>query len=302
MSRFGISSASLSALIFGFCVVASAQDFRDEFDGNTLNSRWNVATNYSFPGNAADFRLTPTIADGKATLAFSTYNPTPSDGEKKFLGTEIFTSQAFDRGVAGRRFEARIRMGANVPAGLVGGFFLYTPPSTFADEIDFELLTKQIVANPSNNPILTTSWNDWQAPGATLRDGVHHQDNTTLPSFLAGVPGLDLTQFNTFTIAWLPDRIDWLINGNLISSWSDALPDAPMTVRLNFWRPRPRNFFRRRSTQVWSEPCCTGSTYTMEVDYVEVAAIPEPTVWAGVFACGVCAYAVIRRRRANMIA
>jgi beta-glucanase (GH16 family) len=253
--------------------------FRDDFDGTSLNTgNWSIGT-WTWAGNRAWLGNTPTIANGMATLRLDTFNP---DHLGFFRGTEIYSNQSFARPATGLELEARVRTNMTTRGG-VAAFFTYNqvPPNNYAHEIDFEFLTNQI---PSEK-VLVSSWKDWGAPGSAHNNGINHRSNDTGGAGQS-VPGLDLTQFNSFKIRWLPDRTEWYVNGVLFGSWADALPTAAMPVRFNFWAPdagwtaaydaglQPVNFANENVS------------FTYDVDYVQVSVVPVPEPSWALLICG----------------
>ena len=49
--------------------------------------------------------------------------------------------------------------------------------------------------------------------------------------------GWDMTQFHDYRIDWLPNRLDYYVDGQLVRSATDNIPDDPMTARFNIWAP-----------------------------------------------------------------
>ena len=202
---------------------------RDDFDGASLDqSKWGIGT---WLLGRTQLAFTPQVTGGMARLRLDTYNP----GNTSLLrGTEILSDLSFTRG-SGIEFEARVRTNAVAPGGTVTSFFTYTalpgsPP--LADEIDFEFLSKHINASPGpSDPVLATTWNDYRTDGSNFWDpNVHSSVNVD-------VPNLDLSEFNTFRIRWLPDRVQWYVNDVPIRTAKFAVPDQPAPIRANFWAP-----------------------------------------------------------------
>ena len=52
-------------------------------------------------------------------------------------------------------------------------------------------------------------------------------------------PGFDVGNFNVFTIRWLSGSVQWLVNGAVVRTTADAVPNDPMSLSLNFWAPDP---------------------------------------------------------------
>jgi beta-glucanase (GH16 family) len=254
--------------------------FRDDFDGTALNaSNWSVG-NWTFGGNRAWLGNTPAVANGVATLKLDTYNP---DHPGYFRGTEIYSKQAFAMTATGLELEARVRTNMTT-RGAVTSFFTYAqvPPNNYAHEIDFEFLTNQI---PSGK-VLATSWKDWGAPGSAYNDGIHHRSND-IGGAGQSVPGLDLTQFNTFKIRWLPNSTEWYVNGALLCSWADAHPTAPMPVRFNFWAPDAGWAAAYDSGLQPVTLASQNQSFTYDVDYVQVSVVPVPEPPCGaLLVCG----------------
>ncbi|MEG3436372.1 glycoside hydrolase family 16 protein [Pannus brasiliensis CCIBt3594] len=262
-------------------VVASASAshaqilFRDDFNGNTLNNNYWAIGDWTFDNNRAWFGNTATVANGMATLTLDTYNP---DRYGYFRGTEIYSLQDFAMTATGIEFEARVRTNMTARGG-VTAFFTYAqvPPDNYAHEIDFEFLTNQI---PSQK-VLVTSWKDWGASGSTYNDGIHHKSNDNTNGAGQSVTGLDLTRFNTFKIRWLPNSTEWYVNGNLLNSWQEARPTAPMPVRFNFWAPGALWPAAYDANLQPADLASLNQTFTYDIDYVQVSvvptSVPEPT-------------------------
>ena len=62
------------------------------------------------------------------------------------------------RQLGGVEFEARIRWN-NPPKGLVAAFFTYVSQNALSDELDIEILSKQVAASTGGAPVLFTAWN-----------------------------------------------------------------------------------------------------------------------------------------------
>jgi beta-glucanase (GH16 family) len=210
------------------------------------------------------------VAGGIASLSLNTYDAAHPGS---FAGTEIYTNQSFTRG-SGLEFDARVRTDA-MPSGFVTSFFTYVfNADSTSDEMDFEVLSKQINANPvppsAGQPIDLTTFHNWTGDPNDYFDGIHHTASTPT------VAGLNLNDFNTFTIRWLPDHTEWLINGVLVASTTEALADSPMPIHMNFWAPdNSWSDAYNAAEQPTTNPLANQS-YFYDVDYVSVETIPEP--------------------------
>ena len=173
----------------------------------------------------------PQVSNGTCVIEHHLYNPWDLGTPKTtFLGGEIHTIRKFVPGTS-YRFEANVRCNP-YPNGLVTSFFLYGYDGSKSDEIDFEFVsnkTNDDVNYPSGDPVLANTW-----------------DESQQKPIYVGIPGLDLTKWNTFRIYWDPNqhRVDWTwIGPNNGEIWlrtetdSFYIPDEPMALYFNFWAP-----------------------------------------------------------------
>ena len=248
---------------------------RDDFDGTALDTRvWCTPI-----GPGSFFGRTqirppsrpPVVASGRLRLELSTYNPTGLS----FYGSEVESNVVYPRDT-GLAFKARVRVlptgldSANrsiaLPCGLVASLFSFTDNGCGRiaiqrrDEIDFEFLTNDIVAKRPR--VLTNVFVDapFSAPGVFA---------------FAQRPVLDLTAWNEFEVRWLPDRVQWLVNGHVVREDTRNVPAGPQTVRLNFWGP-DRNFPSAYCAAL--QPTARPSEerrWFYEVDWVEVCALHD---------------------------
>ena len=258
-----------AVVLFTLSIVSSADGavlFRDDFEGTLLDqSKWSLA---DWQLDRTQLGNPPVISGGMAHLRFSTFNP--HHPGRSFFGTEIDSQQVFPIG-SGLEFEARVRVNP-LPAGLVASLFTYVDwqsnGSDYSDEMDFEFLSTQIKKlHHGGNPVQVTTYR------AFNNTRPNYDDVTQASSENVFVPALDLSQFNTIVIRWLPDRVEWLVNGALIRSTKDAVPQVATRICLNFWAP----------SKGWGE-AFSGSlmpvgnarrnhSYNYDIDYVEVRSI-----------------------------
>jgi hypothetical protein len=250
----------------------------DDFLGSIVNaSNWHIPTWVS-PTDGTFYGQTqqrcsqnaslPAAANGNAIIALNTYNPTGGS----FYGTDLITKQSFTAGV---RVTVRAKMNA-MPAGIVGGIFLYAPPTNAStsdhDEIDFELLT----TDPAN--VHTNIY-----ANAPLGYG-----NPTSHSYDSGF----LTDYHTYEIQWLPDEVSWFVDGTIVrtvttegvdasvvtgnmgaSSGQSPIPAGPMYLHLNTWVPDSSFTAAYNPGLHWTMSASDDQTYSMLVDWVEVTPI-----------------------------
>lgn len=246
--------------------------FRDDFDGTTFDtSRWMVGT---WDMHRTRFGNVPTVANGLATLRLDTYNPAAPGS--LFRGTEILSRQVFERGATGLEYEARLRLRPQAN-GLVSAFYTFNyEPGTgnaTSDEIDFEFLSNWTNATPpgAGDRVLMTTYDDWNARTSKHFDQVHHSDARPL------VPGLDLEEFNVFAIRWLPDRTEWLINGQTVHATANALADEPMPIKFNFWAPNGGWADAYSADLMPTADPAANRSFFYDVDYALVRTVAVPT-------------------------
>lgn len=292
MRRFALGGATglglWILLIVSFSISSPAQViFYDDFNGTTLDSTKWVTDFFSL--QRTDFNKGATVAGGNATLRLDTYDAALPG--VNLSGSQISTQTIFSRG-NGLEFEARFRVPSPVAKGIVAAFFPYhfNPVQQTQDEIDFELLTNQFNTAPNPSRILLTSWNNWDFIPSHGNDGIHMVND------FPAVPGWDPTGYNTYLIRWLPDRVEWEINGTKIWDVDVAVPDEPMPLKLDIWAPDGEFMAAYDSSLVATANPLANTSYAMDVDYVTVRSIPElRTVQS--FLVGLILLAAIMRRK-----
>ncbi|MEM6749954.1 MAG: family 16 glycosylhydrolase [Planctomycetota bacterium] len=218
-----LSISTAATLAAALAPLAGAQVLvHDEFDQASLDlTTWKQPDPGpgSFLGRTqlrTGTAVLPQLVNGAVQLTLDTW------GGGVFVGTEIMTIERYDL-LDGLAFETSSRL-VNPPPGLIGSLFTFDFDSNtgLRDEIDVELLSNDVVNN--NDRVLTNVFDD---------DGF----NVGGDGAFANIPGIDLQQFNTYRVEWRPDRLDWFVNGNLVRTEFDTVPDSPTNVRLNFWAP-----------------------------------------------------------------
>jgi beta-glucanase (GH16 family) len=258
MKRIGVfCTLAIGALAALSLAPAAAQTplFRDDFNGTALDTtKWTLGT---WRLGRTQLGNTPVVSGGIARLPFDTY---------QFRGCEIGTKAQFSRG-NGLEITARVRLN-NLPSGLVTSLFTYTTVNTLADEIDFEMLTKQVNASTTSDPILMTTWNDWNEASPTYGDGIHHWSTTQT------IAGLNVNTWHTYTIRWLPTRTEWLLDGAVIGTTDKAQPNAPTNCRLNFWAAASGWTDAYDAALKPARRAKDNRRYFYDVDWVEVRQLP----------------------------
>jgi hypothetical protein len=161
----------------------------------------------------------PSVSNGTLHLDLNTYNPTANPPGDSFFGSEVISQRQFNVG-QGLIVDVRAQVPAANPAGIVSAPFLYAPPSVPGwnhDEIDFELLTN------NTNQVLTNVFADQPL-------GVGSPVSASLPDG-------DLTDYHDYQIMWLPNEVQWSVDGQVVRTETDAVPTGPMSLYLNTYVP-----------------------------------------------------------------
>lgn len=244
--------------------------FRDDFRGSSLDkSKWSIG---GWLLGRTQLGKVPVVAHGFARLTLETFNP--RNAGRSFFGTEIDTIQQFARG-EGLEFECRVRVNPS-PEGLVTSFFTYSSRNeggkTLSDEIDFEFLSSQTRKPPlSSTSTQLTTYRAFDNTSANYDDPA--QSNTENMR----VPRLDLSRFNTFLMRWLPDRVEWRVNGKLVKTSFSAVPEQDMNVCLNFWAPDKNWGEAFSSSLLPAKHKQEMLSVYYDVDYVEVRRVARST-------------------------
>jgi hypothetical protein len=222
-------------LVAAFAAAAQgAIVFQDNFStpGTTLDlNKWTTETGPGsyfgrtqlanwLPGGVGQF----VVGAGGAELALNTYNPTGS----QFYGTHGKTIYEFQPAAnTAIRFTTRLQLTSLQP-GIVYGIYLYgCAPGLCAtqhDEIDIELVTNAL--QPGGGGLMV-QLNRYVNEGG----GEGHGNMVALPA------GFDPLAMHDWTIVWSLTRIDYLVDGVLLASVSDYVPQGPMQVNENAWAP-----------------------------------------------------------------
>jgi len=266
--------------------------FQDDFNGTSLDTtEWFERPR---PVNAPIGRTqtgsSPVIADGIARLQFDTYNPNAPG--RLFSGTELLslTKYSLDTpGIQGLEFETRMRIGTPLPNGLVVGFFTFGRDGFTSagdggtggfDEIDIE-----IVSNLINNP--TTPSRTQEILFNTF-DGQTGGDTIELGPNLIDISALNLSEFNTYKIRWLPDKIQWFINDQKLFTLTESegaadLANSEQGIHLNLWAPGSSFGLAYDSGLTPTTDPGLNENFFIESDYIRVTAIPEPEIFGFYF-------------------
>lgn len=219
MRSFGLLAATVLVLgQTGSDSVASANGiaFIDHFE-TRVERAWQLS-NYAHPGEWLDTRWRPEqVAETEPGQIEVRLVPSPVPG-KGFLSGELRWPETTHYG----RYEVVMQAARGV--GVTSNFFTYTGKHRGDphDEINFEILgkdTTQISVNLYANGI-------------------------TMPGLMVPL-GFDAAEApHLYTFEWLPDRIRWYADGNLLFEFAPddvtRLPQTPGQVYLNLWAGHPK--------------------------------------------------------------
>jgi len=219
---FAVLAAVVAALTLP---VHAAALLSDDFGGMSVDKTlWRLpksetSADGTFVGRTqfrgGDKAALPPVADGNVCLDIQSFNRRQSS----FYGTELISNQAFSVG-KGLDITVRARMKNADYRGIVGGLFLYslsTGSNTIHDEIDFEMLTNvpdKIQTNIYGNEAL----------------GIGHSE--MVPYRLGSI-----ANEHSYEIKWQPNRVSWLIDGEVVRTTTSNIPTRPMNFYLNIWAP-----------------------------------------------------------------
>jgi len=171
------------------------------------------------PGGVGQF----VVGASGAQLTLNTFNPTGLS----LYGTHGKTIQSFQPAAnTVIQLDTRLQLTSLEP-GLVYGIYFYgCDPATCAtkhDEIDIELVTN--VLQPGAPPMVQL--NRYANEGLGAGNGAF----VNLPA------GFDPLAAHNWTIRWSLVRIDYLVDGTLLSSSTDHVPQGPMQANEIAWGP-----------------------------------------------------------------
>jgi beta-glucanase (GH16 family) len=199
--------------------------FYDDFNTNELNNlKWrslNRQIGRTFLDQTILFEKEGNV--NYSVFRHDTYSPINTGNV--FWGSGIMSRTNFSLGL-GKEFEARVRVRDEVP-GLVDAFFTFghkeVSQVVLIDELDFELLTTL-----SHNRLVCTTWDEYdEVVGDPF--GLHFDSRIVTQN------DFNRSQWNVLKIRWLPQLIEWYVNGALVRKHSRVLPNDPMGVFVNTW-------------------------------------------------------------------
>jgi hypothetical protein len=198
------------------------------------------------------------VAGGVLRLALDTHNPTA------LVPGDSFVDDA----------------GRPLPSGIVGALFAFETDGIERDEIDVELLSRDL--RQGLERCLTNVFED---------DGF---DQGGRKAFV-DVEGL-ASGFHRYRIEWNRDRIRWLVDGRLVREVSEGVPDEPMDARLNVWVPDAEFAEAFDGALQPVAEARLNETFYVEVDEVLIVRLPEPRAELCGAAALLAAWLLVRRR------
>jgi endo-1,3-1,4-beta-glycanase ExoK len=172
----------------------SGEAFIDRFEGPELDPRWYVSDGWSNGDHMENDWRASRVSLAETGLVL-TLSPAEAGNPKPFSSAEVSTLQPFRYGW----FEFRVKIPKS--AGLVSGLFSFIPTDTGgrSNEIDFEFLGR-----------------------ATRSVELAYHQNHKGTGTTAKLPFDTSADFHTYAFEWLPDRVRWYADGQLIHEVADA--------------------------------------------------------------------------------
>ncbi len=132
------------------------------------------------------------------------------------------------------RFSFRAR--AKLAKGMVAALHLYNEDrGRYAggrhEEIDLEL------SSDAPDGLSWDTYHDDDWTNDSHQNTMHHGDFART-HHMRGLEGFDSRQLNTYVIEWRSDRVNWFVNGVQVATASDAIPTAPLQIRLDLYHNR----------------------------------------------------------------
>lgn len=268
--------ARRAALLCGATAAAHAGIlFQDNFGtpGTHLDyANWTTVTGpASFLGRTQLADWTPggngqfVVGANGAQLALNTFNPTGFS----LYGTQGMTLQSFQPTVnTAIDFDTTMQLTSLQP-GLVFGMYLYgCAPATCAtqhDEIDIELVTNTL---QSGGPLMVELNRYANEPL-----GAGHGGLVNLPI------GFDPLAAHQWTILWSLNRIDYLVDGTLLLSSTDHVPQGAMQANEIAWGPASDWAAAYNASLQPVNSAQQNQAFVALLSNVTVSETPEPQSW-----------------------
>jgi len=252
-------------MIFPSIVLAETLFYDDFNDGDRVcPCRWHIPT-WRWNGDGTyvgrtQFRCVPSplpeIKNGNTIILLETYNPTATNGNWSFYGTDLISKRLFSLEEEGVHVTVRAKMDTST-RGIVGGIFLYAlkPGSTtIHDEVDFELITN--LPNRFQTNIYSNE---------PLGEG-----NSILLSYNSGT----IRDYHIYEIKWQANEVSWFVDGMLVRTVTRNVPAGPMYFHLNAWAPGDEWALAYDQNLQPSSSAIYNQRFQMSVDYVHIQSIP----------------------------
>jgi endo-1,3-1,4-beta-glycanase ExoK len=204
---------------------SAAPTFSEAFSGGTLDkTKWFIDTGNA-PGNIAGVNsgtLSAQHVDLSTGMLRLMLTQSVSDGLATSVGAEIRSKQLFGYGTyvwvaRAASTSATPHGNGSAVSGTVTDVFNFISDSE--TEIDFEYQGQ----TPSTLEMTNYST-------------VSHSQSTATP-----VPGAD-SSFHEYKYVWNPGRIEFYLDGTLVSTHTEHIPSAPAAVMVNLWGTNSTSF------------------------------------------------------------
>jgi len=183
--------------------------FSDEFDGAAVDTaKWRIENAALVKNNELQYYAPDEVYTQDGSLVLRS--------RARVYGGRNYTSGLVDTfgkfGVTYGRVEARMKLPRG--QGIWPAFWMLPADGAWPPEID---IMEMLGHNP-NTVYTTHHWGSWP----------------NVPNYGCSYGGPDYSQdFHTFSVEWLPDRLNWYIDGTLRCFASTPIPNRPMYVILN---------------------------------------------------------------------
>ena len=233
------AALALPALLL-FATHPRAEVFKEDFSEGLDPKRWMISAwvaPHNGPKNKAEFRRDHvTVVNGLLQLKLT---QTKTEGGVASVGGEITSQRKFGYGTY--EFEMKGSSTEEDPKGTNGksvsgsitGAFLYLPDSRTEIDIEYEGV-------PSRAHITQTStWIDDKKP--------YEQFKVPIGNIHSYWPH---QRFHKYKWVWLPDKVQFFRDGELISTHTKVVPKEPAPFMFNHWGTNSRDWGGLATTDV----------------------------------------------------
>jgi hypothetical protein len=85
-----------------------------------------------------------------------------------------------------------------------------------------------------------------------------------------------MTRFNTYRVEWMPDRVRWFVNNQLLRENSKVVPNEPLNLHLNFYAPECNWAIACDAKLHPASTPANNKTFVFDIDWVRVISDVSP--------------------------